>query len=577
MTLANLEREGVARPPQFDDTPDVLAHWQAQSTARASESRRAYSSLQLHVGYAAAGFATALLNNVFILYHVKLYTSVYAVSDAWLYAAFTVYGVWNTLNDPLFGWVEDRMAGGSLASSLQRRLTALRIGGVGLSLSFVALFTPWWGVGEGAPSPAAWLVGAHMVVCMSCYDAALTWVCQAHNALLAELTTDNAARATLGRYSSTAMMAGSASALAAFYAWNTLPFWGYQFVCVVVAAVAAVAFELSFQLLKLTAGESKRQQQEEPHKNAKSGGSGGSGWWRETMEFVQFAREASHSRSLSIFLAFGLCQQLNCTFNTSFFPLMVEILLSTQLPGWVTTMVLLTSFVLPHGLTMLATKLAARLQECYPIIRVLSLMKLGNCGMLLMGSFVAPLEPNCSWVILFVMIANRNVTECGCRLSALVMADVIDEDRVLHHRAKPMSSSIAGLHAIASKPGQSLAPVLGWYVLRAAGYTGGAAAAAAAATPSVMAPGLDEHKVASAQAGGADVISAAPQIGGPPPPARPPGYSALLGLLMFLPGIVGLVQVVLWQFYSLHGQRLLDIKSQLKAMDAAATSSNESV
>ena len=56
------------------------------------------------------------------------------------------------------------------------------------------------------------------------------------------------ARATLGRYSSAAMMAGSASALAAFYAWNTLPFWGYQFVCVSVAAVAAVAFELSFQL-----------------------------------------------------------------------------------------------------------------------------------------------------------------------------------------------------------------------------------------------------------------------------------------------------------------------------------------
>ena len=34
-----------------------------------------------------AGFSTALINNVFILYHLKLYTSVYKVSDAWLYAA----------------------------------------------------------------------------------------------------------------------------------------------------------------------------------------------------------------------------------------------------------------------------------------------------------------------------------------------------------------------------------------------------------------------------------------------------------------------------------------------------------
>ena len=76
------------------------------------------------------GFSTALINNVFILYHLKLYTSVYKVSDAWLYAVFVFYGVWNTLNDPLFGWVEDRAANGSLLNSLQRRLFALRAGGL---------------------------------------------------------------------------------------------------------------------------------------------------------------------------------------------------------------------------------------------------------------------------------------------------------------------------------------------------------------------------------------------------------------------------------------------------------------
>jgi len=200
--------------------------------------------------------------------------------------------------------------------------------------------------------------------------------------------------------------------------------------------------------------------------------SGGMGAWAETVEFGRFAVEAAQSRSLGLFLLFGLCQQLNCTFNTSFFPLMVELLLVGELPGWVSTVVLLSSFVLPHFLTVFCTHLAGQLKECYPIIRTLNALKVLNAAALLCGTMFFPLPPaQCGWLILSGMIINRNVTECGCRLSSLVLADIIDEDRVKHGRAKPMSSSIAGLHAIASKPGQSLAPMIGWFVLRSAGYS----------------------------------------------------------------------------------------------------------
>lgn len=196
--LENLVAEGLARPAQFDDTPEALAALASQNAAAEKERDVGASLLRVRVGYAAAGFSTALINNVFILYHLKLYTTVYRVSDGWLYLVFVIYGIWNTVNDPLFGWVEDRAAGGSLRNSLQRRLFALRAGGLLLAVTFVGLFTPWWDQSPAAPPPSPWLVGMHMLVCMSCYDAGLTWVCQAHNALLAELTVDNTERAALG-------------------------------------------------------------------------------------------------------------------------------------------------------------------------------------------------------------------------------------------------------------------------------------------------------------------------------------------------------------------------------------------
>lgn len=364
--LDNLVAEGLERPAQYDDTPEALAALAAAAAAADKEHAADAGLLRLRFGYAAAGFSTALINNVFILYHLKLYTAVYRVSDGWLYLVFVVYGIWNTLNDPLFGWVEDRAAGGSLRNSLQRRLFALRAGGLLLAATFFALFTPWWDMSPAAPPPSPWLVGTHMLVCMSCYDAGLTWVCQAHNALLAELTVDNEERAALGRYSSIAMMWGSVSALSAFYAWNNLTYQGYQMVCLGLALLGAAVFELSYWLLSATAAFNKPAADSweaaaeagatgatgaaadsgalERAGSDEGGGSAGDGVEKrsagvlaETMEFGRFACVAVQSRSLGLFLVFGLCQQLNCTFNTSFFPLMVELLLVGELPGWVST------------------------------------------------------------------------------------------------------------------------------------------------------------------------------------------------------------------------------------------------
>ena len=66
--------------------------------------------------------------------------------------------------------------------------------------------------------------------------------------------------------------------------------------------------------------------------------------------------------------------------------------------------------------------------------------------------------------------SNRVFTEGTCKLLTLVISDLVDEDYVIHHRKQAVSALMFGTTAFLSKPGQTLAPLLGTYLLAA--YTG---------------------------------------------------------------------------------------------------------
>ena len=121
-----------------------------------------------------------------------------------------------------------------------------------------------------------------------------------------------------------------------------------------------------------------------------------------------------------------------------------------------------------------------------------------------------------------------------------------------------MSSSIAGLHAIASKPGQSLAPMIGWFVLRSAGYSTATVNVASAVLSEDT--GRTEEGVTLRGDGepaptteNHDRVAAQGEISGA---ASGDIFDALLWLLIFLPGFMGAIQVFLWQAYRLHGVAL---------------------
>ena len=71
----------------------------------------------------------------------------------------------------------------------------------------------------------------------------------------------------------------------------------------------------------------------------------------------------------------------------------------------------------------------------------------------------------CSPWIPFVSCSNRVFTEGTCKLLSLVISDLVDEDYVINSRRQAVSALIFGTAALLSKPGQTLAPPIGTWVL----------------------------------------------------------------------------------------------------------------
>ena len=74
------------------------------------------------LAYATTTFGTAAMSAIFNLYYVELFLGVYGVTPGWFHAAQAVYLVWNAVNDPLFGWLQDRAGGARLAGRRQRAI-----------------------------------------------------------------------------------------------------------------------------------------------------------------------------------------------------------------------------------------------------------------------------------------------------------------------------------------------------------------------------------------------------------------------------------------------------------------------
>lgn len=126
-----------------------------------------------------------------VVHHRPFHPSALLLS-ACLISAQLVFMVWNAVNDPLFGYLQDTS---KMRCCSQRRLSIL-YGAPLYSLTFLLPWFPW-----RSYYPGDWLSGLHLMVALCAFDGLLTFVLLAQCALFAEISSNHQNRLRLVQYS----------------------------------------------------------------------------------------------------------------------------------------------------------------------------------------------------------------------------------------------------------------------------------------------------------------------------------------------------------------------------------------
>lgn len=126
------------------------------------------------VSYSFGNFANTIADYVFRNRIYFYYVDVLGLSSAVAGILWSLYGIWNAINDPLMGQISDRTR-----SKFGRRVPYVAIGAIPLGLSFFFLWTP--------PGQSPWLLAAYFLIILFIFDTLYSLTFIAYVALFPEI------------------------------------------------------------------------------------------------------------------------------------------------------------------------------------------------------------------------------------------------------------------------------------------------------------------------------------------------------------------------------------------------------
>mmetsp|Transcript_10978 Transcript_10978/g.27734 ORF Transcript_10978/g.27734 Transcript_10978/m.27734 type:complete len:521 (-) Transcript_10978:37-1599(-) len=485
------------------------------------------------VAYGATSFAAAALHNIFITYYVLLFLSVYEMDEQSFYQAQVIFMLWNSVNDPLAGWWLDLASPGA---RLGRKLTAISVGGALWALSFLLLFFP---------PPSFLPLGLFFFISLCLYDTFFSLVLVAHASLLPDLALSTVDRTVCNSYSSAGSLIGSSSVFFSHIFWKGTNLTNFRIYLVVVVAVALYSFGV---ITKGVIGKDKRVGADCSEKEACKAGPHPS--------LATMLGQLLRHRNFLIFVAINFIQVLNCHFNSNFLTLFVMYFVGPHRGALLVPLILTAVSLMPHALVLaLARHIPAR--GLHWVVAALFRIKLA----IAVGGWLAGYAH--WWLVVLFIVLNKVFNEAICRHGNLVVADLVDEDMALNSRRVSASSVVYGVNAFFTKPGQSIAPMSGWFLLRALSVSVEQQAGVAGAGVSGV----------QADPGGETIVDAfarwvASFSGGVEMPAESTNTDvmsmgrpeAVFAVMVFVPFLCAVCQMALWSLFDLKGDKLKKVR-----------------
>ena len=192
--------------------------------------------------YGLGQFGSAMLMGIFNAAVLKFYIDVVQLSTGIITIIFALFMVWNTINDPIFGYFSDSR---KPSKNIGKRLPWMRVFNPFLVLFFaLTWFSP---LGDG------WVQGAYLLLMLLLYDTGYTIVVLNFCALLADMSTSTIQRSKIQ------LVGGVLGAVAAivsiivpsFFLTGEINLPAFQTAMVIVAIVCFVTLELCAYKVKI--------------------------------------------------------------------------------------------------------------------------------------------------------------------------------------------------------------------------------------------------------------------------------------------------------------------------------------
>ncbi|KAM9493384.1 transmembrane protein 180-like isoform 2-T2 [Clarias gariepinus] len=396
------------------------------------------------VAYSMTTLGSSMMNSIFSFYYVKLFLNKYNISEGAFHKAQVVYMIWNALNDPLFGYLQDN----SRVPCCSMRRISILYGAPFYGLAFLLAWFPWREYESGD-----WLSGMHLVITLCAFDGMLTFVLLAQCALFAEISENHQIRLRLIKYSQVASLVGSSSVLFCGLVSNNMDnFFAFQVFCVCVALLGCACMVYtglrSESRFDTKIAETSTQQ-------------------KPPLSFSAVATmtwQILTNRDFQLFVLMNFFQVFLLAFFNNFAMIFADNLIPTDaLPQLAKSIMYGAGFICPQLLVLCSQNLLHGIGY-YRIILITFAMEAGGAlVMVLLGS------EHYYCLALFITI-NMILVQAAFSLFNLPLADIIDSDLQKYKRSSPLSSMVFGTNALFTKPAQSLAPMLVVSILNQYGY-----------------------------------------------------------------------------------------------------------
>lgn len=130
----------------------------------------------IYLFYSLLSFFKTSIHYIHLVYYVQTYVSVYKINTHSFWIAESLFLIWNTLNDPLLGWLSDRSS-----SSVADRLNYLKFSGSLFCLSSLCFWFPFVQINSS-------LLGLQLVLSLCLYDTFLTMLDLNYSSLLIDIS-----------------------------------------------------------------------------------------------------------------------------------------------------------------------------------------------------------------------------------------------------------------------------------------------------------------------------------------------------------------------------------------------------